>query len=196
MYDCLSLYNTNLVHIADLNRAGRFHVFHRCDGSDTIPEPFEWQEIFGVEDPKDTVDKISAMLGLPVPAYLPADTPETLVYRFIAHFLTHSAFGREVWECRNGFCDTSGHGGGVVDDFDGFPEAQKRLQIHLPDDMNGEPAYRYWFLRKNGMAVLCLEKSGTVWLRDGKHSDLVSLYKREEQHLWQMITSIAGTILP
>ena len=196
MYDCLSLYDTNLVHIANLNRAGRFHVFHRFDDSDTMPEPFDWKEMADVNDPKDTVDRMSTMLGLPIPVHLPADTSETLVYRFIAHFLTHSAFGREVWECRNGFCDTSGYGGGIVEDFDAFPEAKKRLKINLPDDINGEPAYRYWFLRRNGTAVLCLERSGTVWLRDGKHFDLVSLYKREEQHLWQMIISIAGQVLP
>ncbi len=196
-YDCLSLYDTELRHVADFNRTGRFHVFHRCDDDPRIPEPwYVWSEMVGSGSPKSVLDRICTMIGLPVPEQLPPSTPTTLVYRFIAAFLSHAVFGRAHWECRNGFCDTSGYGGGVRDDFTGFPGARERLRIRLPDSILNQPAYRFWFLRKADTPLLCLETSGKVWHGgEMKPHSLMNEYQKTHR-IWPVVYTLAGDLLP
>lgn len=199
MYDCLSISSTGdkePKHIADFNRAGRLHIFERFnDGKET--EPFDiWPEILRKEGNLQHIfDKVTEMLGLSIPKKRPPSTPTTLVYRFISEFLTHTAFGVDDWSCRNGFFDTSGYGGGVSSVFDEFPQAQERFRVELKDDVFQEPAYRFWFLRKNEKPVLCLETIGTVWNKKGKEFNLAELYPDKRQ-VWPMIMKVAGDLLP
>jgi hypothetical protein len=194
-YDCLSLFDAEQRHIADFNRKGRLHVFNTFDQSQP-PESFDiWSEILSINDVKETLDKISTMLRLSIPPKLPPSTPTTLAYRFIAEFLTHSAFGIHRWECRNGVFDTSGYGSGVASAFEHFAKAQMRLRIKLPNDVLGEPAYRFWFIYKNKTPVLCFETNGTVWNRNGTEFKLADLYSNKHL-IWDVVMEIAGDLLP
>jgi len=126
MYDCLSLYTKkDHLHIADLNREGSFHVF--LEGAKSSFDI--WQMMFNTHDlKKDILNRVSEALRMPVPAKLPPSTPEILCYRFIATFLSHTAFTRDNWRCRNGFFDSSApyECGGEIKDFEKFPGAIDR----------------------------------------------------------------------
>lgn len=194
LYDCLTLIDGR-THIADFNRQGSLHVFNRFDGNQRLPPLFGlWNEMFESEDLKALLDKISKMMGLPTPTSLPPSTNTALIYRFISSFLTHAAFGKNKWECRNGCIDTSGYGEGVRKDFDEFPEAQKQLREILPDDILGQPAYRFWFLRKNDVPVICLETSGVIWLKEERQYNLMDLY-RNDRRIWSIINKLANHLL-
>jgi hypothetical protein len=113
LYDCLSLYDQRSSHLADLNRHGRLHVFHRCDGRRVTGAPMDiWKAMIAAERPQEVLDEVCRRMGLAIPTRLPPSTPRVLVYRCIAAVLAHAAFGRARWECRDGFLDTAGEGGG------------------------------------------------------------------------------------
>ena len=196
LYDCLSLCDTGMRHIADFNRAGSFHVFNRFDKGGDIPDSFDiWHFMIHAEDPREVIESVSNMLGLPLPGRLPPSEPDTLVYRWIAAFLAHAVFGREEWKCQNGFHDTSGYGGGIQPFFKKFLNAKKRLEVTMSGDILSNPAYRFWFLTKNNKAVLCLETAGFVWRENGSIFDLPILYEKERK-IWPLVLEIAGHLLP
>ncbi len=190
-YDCLTLFQQERK-IADFNRAGRFHVF---DGPGK-ERPLElWDMMAQDSDTQGPLDLVCSSLGLEVPAKLPPSTPEVLVYRFIAAFLSQASFQKDRWECRNGMLDTSGYGGGPVDEyFTPFPAVREHLKKTLPDDFLNEPAYRYWFILKNGNPVICLQKQGLAWLPEGKSYELANLYAKEHR-IWPVIWDVAGHLL-
>ena len=96
-YDCLSLFHDKR-HVADLNRVGNFNVFNGKQD----PSPKSIWQLLAEEPPQDVLDKVCRRLDLHIPAKLPPSTPDVIVYRFIAAFLSHSVFVKEKWECRNG----------------------------------------------------------------------------------------------
>jgi hypothetical protein len=195
-YDCLSLYDKNATRVVDVNRKGRLHIFNRVDGANSEGEAIDvWRAMINSDDLKFILDEVCLRIGLSIPKQMPLATPDVLVYRFVAEFLAHTVFGQQQWECRNGFYDTSGEGEGTVDDFEFFPDAQERLQDQLSDDLFEQPAYRFWFLRREENALLCLETTGLVWLKDGTSYRLTDHYKRESR-IWPVITHIAGHLLP
>jgi hypothetical protein len=195
LYDCLSLYDAGMRHIADFNRQGRFHVFNRFDQGKALSEPLEiWDHMINAEDPRTVLDQISTMMGLPVPGKLPHSQPDTIAFRWIASFLTHAAFGREKWECRNGVLDTSGFGGGIRPFFEMFPDANKRLDVSMPTDLLSTSAYRFWFIIRNEVPLLCVEAEGHVWDERGNTFNLADLYKKERR-IWPLVVKIAGHML-
>lgn len=187
MYDCLSLFN-NQRHVADFNRVGRFHVF---DTPSDQPPLDIWPALVK-EDVQGVLDEVCRRLGLKVPAKLPPSTSEIIVYRFISAFLAHSIFGKEKWECRNGYTDSSGMGRcGVCPSFDHFPATKDRMRVLIPTDPFQTPAYRFWFILKNCKPVVCLETTGIAWNNVGLSFDLMALYKKEKR-LWPIVWKVAG----
>ena len=197
LYDCLTLFDEKQRHIADFNREGSLHIFATFDNS-ALQESLDiWTEMFDTTNVKGTLDRISSMLGLPIPSKLPPSTPTTLIYRFISAFLTHSAFGIHRWECRNGCLDTSGpeDGGKRHHLFEKFPGLGNENNLRKIEPFYGEYAYNFWFLLKNDVPVLCLDTCGIVYRIDGKSYDLGELYQVNRK-IWPLIFEVARDILP
>jgi hypothetical protein len=141
---------------------------------------------------KVVVDRLCQQAQLEQPAGLPASTPPVVVYRCIATFLAPAAFGRARWECRNGYCSTSGYGDGVRDEwFNAFPSARERLRVRHRDDTRGEPAFRFWFLLQDGKPKLCLESTGRSWDLSGRKHNVYALYHRHNR-IWPIVWMVAG----
>ena len=190
-YDCLSLFHDKL-HVADFNRVGNFNVFNGKQD----PSPKSIWQLLAEEQPQDVLDHVCRRLDLHIPAKLPPSTSDVIVYRFIAAFLSHSVFGREKWECRNGYYDSTGMGEcGVSHLFNQFPEAKERLRVSVPNDLLEIPAYRFWFVIRDYKPLICLETTGTVWNDKGQSFDLTKLYKKEKR-IWPVVMAIAGHLLP
>lgn len=191
MYDCLSLF-CNSRHVADFNRAWNFHVFDPKGGQ---PPVDIWRSL-AEENIQDVLNQVCRSLQLQIPTKLPPSTPEVIVYRFIAAFLGHSAFGKEHWECRNGYFDASGmEECNINPAFGLFPGAKERSTISLASDFLNIPAYRFWFVKKNGNPVICLETSGAAWNAEGQSFDISALYKKEKR-IWPLIWEVASYLLP
>jgi hypothetical protein len=190
-YDCLSLFS-NKQHVADFNRVGSFHTFKTKIGQ----TPFDIWYSLANEDVQNVLDQICRRLELQIPVKIPLSTPEVIVYRFIATFLAHSVFGKERWECRNGYFDSSGmEECGLSSSFDLFPSAKDRTRVLLHVDLVQTPAYRFWFIKKNFKPVICLETTGTAWNNEGQSFDLTTLYKKEKR-IWPVVWKVAGHLFP
>jgi hypothetical protein len=147
-------------------------------------------------NPDRFLDEISREARLTVPKKLPASTAATLTYRYISDFLTHSVGRLENWECRNGFEDSSGYGGGVrCQLFEHFSVFADENTISHGSPIFWEYAYNFWFLLKDENPVLCLDTSGRLFRRDGGCHKLTGLYKRSK-HIWPLICETAVDILP
>ena len=196
-YDCLDLLLSNdptAPHpCISLNRAGSVHFFLAC-GIHRSWEDF-WVEYLGAPDPKEIIGRVCDGASLPRAHKLPPTTGPVLVFRFIAAFIGHAVLGRETWECRNGFSDSSDGCARRSDWFELFPGASNRSEVHLPTDISGEPARRFWFVCRDGSPRLCLEATGLAWDHEGTEYDLMRLY-RKGNRLWPVVSFVARDLLP
>ena len=199
-YDCLVLLTKGQKprFAIDVNRGGGSVHIHRdalgLVGDMTLYS--DWMERMTGASPSGFLDDIANEARLVIPKKLPASTPATLTYRYISDFLAHSISRLENWECRNGFEDTSGYGGGVRQSFfKQFPLLRKETALRHGSPILGKYEYNFWFLLKNGDPVLCLDTSGMVFRLDGACHDLVNLY-RHYRRIWPLISETALDILP
>jgi hypothetical protein len=194
-YDCLSLYDAQDQHVLSLNRGGSLHTFVNCRTGECFHQTDEriWDKTLATDDIKDIVTEVLDRIGLAWPKKRPVSTPKILAYRFIADFFAPAAFGRDQWRCINGCFDSSEYGFGEVKDFDLFPAAKEHMR-DMPKKLNN-PAYNFWFIRKNDTPLLCLSENGMAWRRDGKTYDLAKLYKHDHR-IWNLIMKVAGDLLP
>lgn len=198
-YDCLALLIKGTTMSAiDVNRGGgSVHIHKHAFGlAGDMAMCSDWVQRMLGPAPRRILDAIADEARLRVPKQLPVSTPAALTFRFIADFLTHS-FGRlGRWECRNGFEDTSGCGGGVRHHFfEQFPALADVAARQYGTPIMGEHAYCFWFLVKDGKPMLCLDTSGRVFRRDGTSHDLLELYQHDRR-IWPLICVAALDILP
>lgn len=198
-YDCISVFDKLGKHILDINRGGGLHLWSKANSQNQsgsgISDSYHdvWQDY--QSDPKQTFDKICRMAGLPTDVVMPVSSSVILTYRFISTFLIQAVLGLDKWECRNGYLDSSGYSFGPVKDFQHFPSAERRLREREKNDLNEEPAYRFWFLKKNGVSKVCLETNGHVWTHDGGEYFLAEMYKVKRKML-RLVSKIGGQYLP
>jgi hypothetical protein len=199
-YDCLALLTKgqNPAIAIDVNRGGGSVHIHKdalgLDGDMSVHS--DWMERMLGPEPDKFLDEIAHEARLTVPKKLPASTAATLTYRYISDSLAHSIGRFEKWECRNGFADTSGYGGGVRHQFfEQFSVFADENTIRRGSPIFGEHAYNFWFLMKNEQPVLCLDTGGRVFRRDGTRHELPRLYKRNRR-IWPLICETALDILP
>ncbi len=200
-YDCLSIYDYSQKHILDLNRGGSLHIWSKVNGRENSnggpieSYPGVWEDFVIKSNPKEVLDLICRKADLDCNVILPPSSPEILSYRFISVFMNHTVFGMDKWECRNGYLDSSGYSSGVLNDFDLFPPAKERLRINEKNDILNNPAYRFWFIKKNSASKLCLETNGTVWDENGKEYNLSNLYKKNRK-ITEVVYDVAKKLLP
>ena len=193
-YDCLSLieFSNGFRSVLDVNRGGgRVHV--HCGRN---PQSWsDWSDRM-LADSCSFLDEIGAAIGLAAPKPLPKSTPTTIAFRFVCEFLTHTVGRLEQWECRNGFCDTSGYGSGKREMwFNSFPGI---ITEHSPKGLaNGrlESAFGYWFILKNDEPVICLDTDSRLYKLSGEAHDLMASYGRHKR-VWPVIAETALELLP
>lgn len=199
-YDCLVLVQMKEGYIQfaiDVNRGGSVHIHQDAFGKGGgISTHSGWVQKMLEESPKKLLDEIAREAGLRIPGKLPISTPAVLVYRFIAEFLTHSIGRLDDWECRNGYCDTSGYGGGKRTKlFDAFQRIENDDHRKLIEFTRDNDAYGFWFLLRNDEPFICLHTSGIAYRLDGTSHDIKGLYKHSRR-IWPIIFVVAGELLP
>lgn len=192
--DCLGLLSKEVT--LNINRGGTLHIWDRYynDLVDALPI---WPAMMKTENHKRLLDDICAFARLTPPKSMPPTSSQSLVYRFIAAFLSHAGFGVHYWECRQGCLDTAGEGGGTVKRyFKPFPWASALLQP-LPNDRALDNSADFWFLLRDGKPKLVLHTSG--WAarpRAKKGVELMPLYVKHGRKVWPVVMEVAGGLLP
>jgi len=198
-YDCLVLLTKgkNPKFAIDVNRGGSVHIHKNAFGlGDDITLHSDWLSRMLQPTSAEFLNEIAQEARIVPPKQLPASTPVTIVYRFISDFLTHSTGRLEKWECRNGYEDTSGYGGGQRHYlFEKFPGLRKEEILRQTEPFYGKYEYNFWFLLKNDVPVLCLDTSGVAYRIDGISHDLGFLYVSKRK-IWPLIFEVARDILP
>ncbi len=85
-----------------------------------------------------------------------------------------------------GYIDTSGYGGGPnVSAFAAFPDITPELLRPQPQDLFGQPEYRFWFLTRNNTPIFGVEQTaGLGWTRHTSHNiDLMGMYTESRRDL-------------
>lgn len=200
-YDALSLFTTEDIKVAMLNRPGSFHVSEslRDPGVPAANEDYLkiWDEYILCSEFPDLVTKVCSLIGLAVPKKLPASTPPIVTYRLISELLAWGIGRDAYWQCRSGYNDSSGWDGCHTREhlFEPFEEASERLRVADDGDLFNHPPYRFWFLMKEDEPLLCFDTTGIIWNRAGKKLDSFQAYRKEKK-LWPVIMQIAADILP
>lgn len=144
-YDCLTLLRDEST-VVDLNRAGAIHF----NGETPSELAMTWLECFAHDDPHLSVKQIEAASGLTSPSPTPATSPAALVYRAVARVLAALVDDRDWWDVRNERVDSSNaystepHGYVSLS-----PRAAELATQARPDDLLGDPAYRFWALLRS-----------------------------------------------
>lgn len=155
-YDCLSVYDRTRMDrgpILDLDRLGVAHIAPLAGGADT------WDDFWtdcAQEGPVAVTGRLRMRAGLGAPqAHSGA---EAFAVSQIARRLLklHLSNIEGTWECRNGVADASGGPERRLDLFAQLPAAAERLESAPPHPL-GDPAYSFWFLLRDGVAVSCLD---------------------------------------
>ncbi|MCA9178439.1 MAG: hypothetical protein KDB14_28460, partial [Planctomycetales bacterium] len=147
-------------------------------------------------DSRQFLDEVCDSLGVLAPLKLPRSTPTTVTFRYIREFLTHTVGRLDHWECRNGYCDTSGYGGGKREEwFARFPVDHTERPLGLPTEGELDSAYGYWFLLKNEEPAICLTTGGVLHAQDGRTYDL-HLHYLKHKRIWPLIAETALEWLP
>lgn len=167
-----------------LNRSGTIQVLERFDGRDSAWPPTSWDRYIQA-DPKRFLMRLEAEAGLPAPTTVPASTARTLTLRVLATIAATGVKSIEPIEIASGMIDTSGYGGGAnFQAFDAFAIPDE-LREPLPDDLLGQPGYRFWFVMRDGDPILAFEQDRALaWTH---HHDVafsvMELYRESRRHL-------------
>jgi len=192
-YNCLTVFDSRRPKFhADFNRPGSMHVWGENDS-----QSYDiWPEILEHGNQKSLLDVVCRRLQLPEIKKVPVTSRLTLVYRFIATFLTHTTCGIHRWTCCNGYVDTSGYGGGISKVFAKFPEAEERLRIKTDLDLFDHPAYRFWFVYRGDVPLICIDSAGFLWLEgDLRMYDMMKEYNKNKRNIWATVTSITAHLM-
>lgn len=190
-YDCLMLNGPDGSTQWDINRGGSIHV-HAVAGGMVSREG--WLTWTLAEGTATVLAWVEQQLRLPAPAKLPASTPAVLAYRTACAFLRANALGAKAADCRMGFEDTSGLGGGRRQAWlSAFPTAAEHLRS-LPHPW--DPAFRLWFLLRDGKPVAAVSDDGQWFPQAGGSSDLMAAYDKAGRRVMPMLASLAPGLLP
>jgi len=194
-YDCLTVMTSerNSRRVLDVNRAGGLHVFVDMRSGNQQDESWpDWLDYMCKGSVKRLLDEVTQAVGLQVPPKNPPSTPEIITYRVVSDFLTHAIGTIHNWRCINGFLDTSGYGGGTINDFfRRFPNLSS-----IPHETQSHTlSQEYWFLCRNNNPVLCIDKRAIIYRNNGDSYNLLEMYHKSRR-IWRLIFESASDLLP
>lgn len=175
-YDCLSIVDSSSdqdLPLIDINRLGRIHV-PRAEAF----EPITWASALGQDNAHAVVRVVEAGAQLQPPVQAPSTTAKVLTYCVIARVLTTLVNDRRDWDARSGYLQTFQLGSGTRPELSEFPGVAPFLDDRRPDDVGGQPAVRFWFVKRSTESVAVLDTDGRLYLRDRPPTELLPIYKR------------------
>jgi hypothetical protein len=190
-YDCLTFIRQG-EGLAHLNRVGSFTPTMMSSAA------ISWDQLWkrGLMDDGigEVLDQMSRACGLSVPSKLPPTSKESLAYRVMAGIIASVVFDQANWEWSNGQEDTAGYENQLMRDrwFEKVPTAAENQTLALPDDVFGNPKYRYWFLLRDEVPVLCIAKDSLCYGKGGS-IDLMARYQAN-RHILDTVASALALI--
>jgi hypothetical protein len=184
VHDCLTVCAVDGPHPEAIIELARSKFIWVRAAADQDRAHIEWLDTLKVEastgkdDPQHAIKRIEKLAGLVPPAKTPASIPSTLTYRTAAGILASLVNDKHRWDVRNEFFDgdDSTLGSERRHWTDAFPSAASAIEQRRPDDLLGNPAYRYWALLRADAPVAILDTDGLVHLHNATHS-LPELYR-------------------
>ena len=173
-----SVYDAGSISIGDFNLGTGTMRGHLPGGNEGV----EWLSLWLEHpDPETVIDVAIQTLALEAIPKLPPTNRRIFGCRLMAGLLGGTAFHREYLDARMGFVDTSGYGGGVVEDlrkFTGlFPPRQNETE-----DSGMSRAAECWLLyagsEKKFVGVLRTDGFLSSVSEPARQRDLFSVYRR------------------
>ncbi|MEY3258342.1 MAG: hypothetical protein RI954_368 [Actinomycetota bacterium] len=193
-YDCLSIYRHTGANRHDavfqLNRMPGGHVTPKSWFS-TQGERFNWLDVMlSVDLRREIVVPLEHMEGLVPPRETPQTTRTSIGARVIATALWSRLQSSPMYAL-NGVLDSSGAFGSGIQTglFASFSGMSSQLDGHDPKELDGHPAYHYWFVighRKgaNDQPILGIDTwRGLVWTNRLAGADLMDLYDQCDREI-------------
>lgn len=187
-YDCLDLIDPRGPTTAvRLNRPGSLHAAGAVA---------TWDDVLGSDDAHDAIRRLEASAGLAPPSSTPATSVRTVTYRVLARVLTSVVDDRYAWDARNGRVDSDE--GDPLDrpELAAFPTVVSALRNLRPNDLLGQPAYRFWLLLRGADAVAVLDTDGLLHQRDRDPLALMPIYRASGRRLTATVGAALGHLLP
>ena len=144
-----------------LNRHGTIQVHGRADGrAEYLWPATSWADYLEA-DPDDFVARLEDAAGLGAPQPELAPTPPSVTYDVLAALAALGVGDAPGITIEQGFIDTSGYGGGRTTSLDRFAIPAALLEAR-PDDLFGEPRYRWWVACRGREPFVALEQSSAT----------------------------------
>jgi uncharacterized short protein YbdD (DUF466 family) len=164
------------------------------------PDYNNYVEAFlSAHDPKQVVDQVEQVLGLPPlkGKQLPPTTPEVLSFRLISALTERYMLARECVDVRCGWYDSSGMEGCYVrKELSFFPEIQRQID-NAQVDMKARVAMGYWLLiaelpdhDRKLRAVIDLQGKAYFLDRPDQHWSFWEEYKTNNRQLLPLVNRL------
>lgn len=213
-YDCLTLVwydaSRRRRHLCDFNVASQhIHVWEPYERPRLRLGDLWWPDqndyvlpFLSACDPKEVVDAVEALLGLPEGRRPQPTTPPILVLRIIASLMERNAFARRALEARCCWHDSSGMGGSFLHDWVAwFPSVQEKVEAHMrAGDYDGacRAAGRLWRVSREGLnsGVILDLATGRARVTDGKaeQMDLWGVFHGQSRSIRDITDHVAAFI--
>ena len=201
-YDCLTILERSGARhhtpLFQLNRMPGGHVTSRSWFS-THADRANWLDvIFSSDMRREIVAPLEQLEGLSVPSETPPTTPQSIGARVIAAALW-TRLATSPLSAINGVNDSSGmFGSGIRSGlFAEFTGMEAEIAGHDPDELDGHPAYRYWFITGTAdgateRPLLAIDTDrGLVWSKRLQKADLMSLYDQCDRKINLLVARLA-----
>lgn len=198
-YDCLTLVRNQKSStsrsaghlVCHLNRAGLGHLTP-ASWFEQESERLNWLDVLFADDfDADVISWLEAGGGLNESRPENVDRASAAAASLISSALwIGQSMGKQL-TARNGFHDSSGSfGSGVMLEYFSALSMTPELDLHLDIDLDGQPAYRYWFILdrdrpgSSGVIVGVDLQRGLVWSKDHVAEPIVGLTAIGWQLAW------------
>lgn len=177
LYDCLTIVDSALRRVLDLNRHGRLHAPNNEDF-----EPLPWSATMTAAGGHDVVKTLEKAAGLAPPIQAAASGPKVLTYRLIARVLGSLVDDRHTWDARSGEFATA-RGGPALELFC-YLETRRKSRDE------------FWILSKDGEPVSALGLDGVVESQSSMPVELLPAYRAAGSSMTALVGQVLGDVLP